>query len=129
MALFKGAAPRHLASQAMCLLQVKPTILIGLAGAGKLFTENVLQAMGDLNERPIIFAMSNPTYRSECTAEEAQVATGKLRRVAGGVSPFGMELLTAGVALRLQFSASLCYHAAACCRHSAAGSLLSKQQG
>ena len=88
----------HLASQAMCLLQVKPTILIGLAGAGKLFTENVLKAMGELNERPIIFAMSNPTYRSECTAEEAQVATGKLRRVAGGVSSFGMELLTAGVA-------------------------------
>ena len=36
------------------LLQVKPTVLIGLAGAGKLFTEEVLTTMGEHNERPII---------------------------------------------------------------------------
>ena len=35
-------------------LQVKPTVLIGLAGAGKLFTEEVLTTMGEHNERPII---------------------------------------------------------------------------
>ena len=34
--------------------QVKPTVLIGLAGAGKLFTEEILVAMGEHNERPII---------------------------------------------------------------------------
>lgn len=107
---------------------MKPTILIGLAGAGKLFTENVLKAMGELNERPIIFAMSNPTYRSECTAEEAQVATGKLRTVARGASSRGIDLLTASVAWSLQVPASLCNHAAACRCHPAAGSLPSRQQ-
>ncbi len=35
-------------------LQVKPTVLIGLAGAGKLFVEEILQTMGQHNERPII---------------------------------------------------------------------------
>lgn len=57
-------------------LQVKPTVLIGLAGAGKLFTEEVLQLMGQHNERPVIMPMSNPTHRMECNAREAQAATG-----------------------------------------------------
>ena len=57
-------------------LQVKPTVLVGLAGAGKLFTEEVLTLMGQYNERPIIMPMSNPTHKMECNAEEAQKATG-----------------------------------------------------
>ena len=57
-------------------VQVKPTVLIGLAGAGKLFTEEVLQLMGQHNERPVIMPMSNPTHRMECNAREAQAATG-----------------------------------------------------
>ena len=56
--------------------QVKPSVLIGLAGAGKLFTEEVLQLMGQHHERPVIMPMSNPTHRMECNAKEAQAATG-----------------------------------------------------
>ncbi|KAK9863752.1 hypothetical protein WJX84_011333 [Apatococcus fuscideae] len=56
--------------------RVKPTVLIGLAGVrGRLFTSDILKAMGETNEQPIIFAMSNPTSRAECTAEEAQKHT------------------------------------------------------
>jgi len=57
------------------LNRVKPTVLIGLAGAGKLFTEEILVQMGKFNERPIIMPMSNPTNKMECTAEEAQRCT------------------------------------------------------
>ena len=49
----------------------KPTILIGTSGATGLFTEAVVRAMADVNDRPIVFPMSNPTSKSECTAEQA----------------------------------------------------------
>lgn len=49
----------------------RPTGIIGVSAVPKLFNEAVISAMARINERPIIFPYSNPTSRSECTAEEA----------------------------------------------------------
>lgn len=50
---------------------VKPTILLGLSGAGGTFTPEICEEMGKNNKQPIIFAMSNPSSKTECTAEQA----------------------------------------------------------
>jgi len=66
---------------------VKPNIIIGLSACGGLFTEEVLKAMNESETPPIIFPLSNPTSRSECTAAQAQAATGGRAIFASG-SPF-----------------------------------------
>jgi malate dehydrogenase (oxaloacetate-decarboxylating) len=50
---------------------VKPTILIGVSATKDIFTKEVIEAMSSSCDRPILFPLSNPTSKSECTPENA----------------------------------------------------------
>ncbi len=66
---------------------IKPHVLIGATGAPGTFTREVIESMSAINERPTIFALSNPTSHAECTAEEAyRWSNGKAIFASG--SPF-----------------------------------------
>ena len=66
---------------------LKPTAIIGVAATPSTFTQPVIEAMGRHNKRPIVFALSNPTSKSECTAEQAYQWSGGRALFASG-SPF-----------------------------------------
>jgi malate dehydrogenase (oxaloacetate-decarboxylating)(NADP+) len=66
---------------------LKPTAIVGVSGKQGLFTRPALEAMARVNDRPIVFSLSNPTSKTECTAEEAYAWTDGRAVYASG-SPF-----------------------------------------
>ncbi len=81
----KDHAP--VADLAEAVAAVRPTALIGASGQPGTFTREIVGAMAQHNERPIIFALSNPTANAECTAEQCYNWTGGRGIFASG-SPF-----------------------------------------
>ena len=70
------------------LRSIRPHVLIGATGQPGTFTREAIELMSELNPRPTIFALSNPTSRAECTAEQAyQWSDGRAIFASGSPSP------------------------------------------
>ena len=67
--------------------RLKPTVLIGVSTIASAFNQGVVEKMSEFNPRPILFALSNPTSRAECTAEQAY-RWSKGRAIFSSGSPF-----------------------------------------
>ena len=74
---------------------LRPTAIIGASAAPGLFTHEVIEEMSRLNERPIVFALSNPTSKAECTAQQAYEWSDGRALFASG-SPFAPVTLPDG---------------------------------
>ncbi len=66
---------------------LRPTALIGLSGQPQVFTQPVLRSLAEVTPRPVVFALSNPTARAECAAEQAYRWTDG-RAIFSSGSPF-----------------------------------------
>lgn len=66
---------------------LRPSAILGAGATPGAFTREVVEAMARINERPIVFALSNPTSHAECTAEQAYAWSAGRALFASG-SPF-----------------------------------------
>lgn len=78
---------RHIDNLADAVKDVKPSILIGVTAQPGMFTEEIVKDMAASHESPLIFPLSNPTSKAECTAEDAYKWTDGKCIFASG-SPF-----------------------------------------
>ena len=77
----------HIVDFLQAVKALKPTAILGLSGQPSTFTKDVVAAMAEFNDRPIIFALSNPTSQAECTAEQAY-SWSEGRAIFASGSPF-----------------------------------------
>ena len=67
--------------------KIRPHVLIGATASGNSFPQEAIEKMSAINDRPVIFALSNPTSKAECTAQQAyEWSNGKAVFASG--SPF-----------------------------------------
>jgi malate dehydrogenase (oxaloacetate-decarboxylating)(NADP+) len=78
-------APMPRSDFAKAVEEFAPTVLIGVSTMGGAFDRDVVAAMSRVNDRPVILALSNPTEKAECTAEQAYAWSGGRALYAAGV--------------------------------------------
>ncbi len=86
VAAFKCQDPAHITLEET-ITNVRPTILVGTSGTARLFSEAIVRAMAAVNDRPVVFPLSNPTSKAECTAAQA-IEWSDGRAIVATGSPF-----------------------------------------